>query len=495
VFATIHTRLYAALVASFCVLGLCLTFAQPVFSLPDEPAHWLTANVRLERFLGTKGCVPTVLGHPCPRDRHLCSTIPALHLSCAEDIGVYGDLFTYPGVVLSKLLLPRQTESAIRQVQAIVLSRLLSGLLILLCLARVGVLARRTGRLGSLTLAALMLSPLLAQQAFAVSSDGAQLALGVCLFSALMFWDALTRFDVLLFLALGYSATAKPSMLPLILPTVVSAHWLAEIARPGAGGLRTTSMSLLRALKPSRAPSPQTLLLWSALLLSALTVLFALYQDAEGQAAATVEDSAGRVAHLQELREHPLRILDLVDRLRYDPRKAAHWVGPLGWLDLWVAPAILNAFLRILWLSAAFELARIAWLSFSKPELRGGSGRRLGLALPGFLVGALGPIVNVLFMTALMYVLWTPLGAHGARGVQLRYFFPASMVTIALLFRLLGVALPVRELEGEPALRRLERWLPVLAPCLVLALSLPYVSRLFVDLSVRYHDPAKYPAD
>jgi hypothetical protein len=523
-FAALHARLYLALVASFCLLGVCLTFAQPVFSLPDEPAHWLTANVRVERMFGRSGCVPTVLSPPCPR-KHICSSIPSLSLTCSEDIGVYGDLFTYPGVLLSKLLLPRQTESAIRQIQGIVLSRLLQGLVVVLALVRAGMLAQRTRRLGALSLAALTLSPLLAQQAFAVSSDGVQLALGVCLFSAVLYWDALTRSDVVLFAVLGYASAAKPSILPLLLPSVLAAYWFAELQKPETPGVAELARGLWRALKPTRVPSPQTLLLWTALLMSALTVVFALRQDAVGQEATPVAENVARVAHLQELRDHPLRIFSLVDGLRYDLRKAQHWVGPLGWLDLWVAPAVLHAFLRILGLAASLELGYFGWHLWRTREARVALPRRLGRALPPLAVGVLVQVVNVLFMTAVMYVLWTPITDHNARGVQLRYFFPASMVMIAVLFRTLYVVVmvargarrldlaapaprpDVSEKPPESALlssgnslparavpRALTRWLVFLAPCLVLALSLPYVARVYVDLSVRYHNPAKYPA-
>jgi Ca2+/Na+ antiporter len=489
VFSTIHARLYTALVASFCLLGLCLAFAQPVYSLPDEPAHWLTAHVRLEHLFGRKGCVPTVLGTPCPKE-HICSTIPVLELTCANDIGLYGDALTYPGVLLSKLILPRQTESAIRQVQAIVLSRLLQGLIVILCLLRVGVLARKTGRFGSITLAALTLSPLLAQQAFAVSSDGAQLAFGMCLFAAVMFWDVLTRLDVVMFLLLGYPSTAKPTLLPLLVPAVCAGFWLAQADQ--GHGLREIAHGFWRSLKPTRAPVPQTLILWSALLLSLLTVAVSLSYDAAGQAVSTPAENASRIAHLNELRAHPFKVFDLVNRLRY-PTQVRTWVSPLGWLDLNVSPALVNAFSRLFVLCSGLDLLTLAWLGYRRRAPLQGTWRRLGSALPGFLLGLLGALVNVLFINAVMYVLWTPLNAHRAWGVQYRYFFPASMVVVAVLFRTLEVLLQRSTAPANELPQRALRWFSVVAPCLVLVLSLPYVARLYVDLSVRYHNPAAYP--
>ncbi len=490
-FANLQATVYGAFVASFCLLGLCLTFALPLYTLPDEPVHWLTANVRIERLLGREGCVPTVAGGPCPRG-HACSPIPALELSCGEDIGIYGGLLTYPGVVLAKLILPRQTESAVRQVQAIVLSRLLHGLIIVLCLWRAGVLAQRTGRFGTLTLGALMLSPLLAQQAFAVSSDGAQIALGVCLFSALMFWDALGRADVLLFLVIGYATTGKPSSLPLVLPSVFAAHWLSQVENTRSS-LLDSARSMLGALRPTRTPSVQTQMLWTALLVSALTVAYALLHDAANPDSA--EATVARSQHLAELRGDPLRLLQLIREMRYDLFQAIHWVGPLGWLDLWVSRAVVNGFLRLLTLAAGFELARLLYRAYRESSMREGALQRLLRALPGFALGLLGPLANVLFMTALMYALWTPLQNRGVGGVQTRYFLPAAMVAIAVVWRTLQVALPVGLAPTTAPRSRFEPWLRWLAPCVVLALSMPYVARLFVDISLRYHDPAKYSAD
>jgi hypothetical protein len=492
VFSTIHARLYAGLVGSFCVLGLCLAFTQPIFSLPDEPAHWLSANVRIEHLLGHEGCVPSVPGARCPK-RAICSTIPRLELTCTDDLGLYGDALTYPGVLLSKLILPRQTESAIRQVQGIMLSRLLQGLIVLLCLARVGVLARRAGRLGSLTLAALTLSPLFAQQAFAVSSDGVQLGFGMYLFAALMFWELLTRADVVAFVLLGYASTAKPTLLPLLVPTVLAAHWLAHIEDRETRGLADLARGLLGALKPTRAPSPQTLILWSALLLSLLTVISSLAYDATAQVATAPETSVARIAHLKELREHPLMLFALPLRLSYDARDARFWAGPLGWLDLPLAPAVVHGFTRLFVLFAGLELVCLGWLGLRTRQLRTGAGKRFVYALPALLLGVLGVVVNVVFVTAVMYVLWTALDVPRVQGVQQRYFFPATMVLIALVFRTLEALFARDVVASDLPLRTSTRWLSAAAPFLVLALSLPYVARLYVDLSVNYHNPAKYP--
>lgn len=489
--ATIHARLYAALVVSFCVLGLCLAFAQPIYSLPDEPAHWMSANVRLEHLLGGNGCVQTVLGGGCPKKK-VCSSIPKLELTCIQDLGLYGDFFTYPGVALSKLLLPRQTESAVRQVQAILLSRLLQGLLVILCLARVGVLAQRTGRYGSVTLGALMLSPLMAQQAFAISSDGAQLGFGLSLFSVVMFWEALGYLDAIAFLVLGYASAAKPTVLPLVVPAVFAGYWFYRSGAAVPLSLREMARGLVDLLKPSKRPTAQTVIAWSALALCLVTVFFSLSHDSAGQDVASAEENVPRLAHIKALREHPLALIGLAHKMQYSPVHAKNWVGPLGWLNTPLAPMIVNSFRNTFWLFCLLELAALGALAWwRRRELTGALGRLLR-ALPALSIGLFSVWVNVLFITAVMYVLWTPLEAKVVHGIQLRYFFPASMVLIAVVFRTLEVAWPTLS-ERRRELPARVRWLAIAAPCLVLALSLPFVARLYVDLSLRYHNPAKYP--
>ncbi|HEX6244005.1 MAG TPA: hypothetical protein VFZ61_23980, partial [Polyangiales bacterium] len=279
----LYAKLYWTLLACFCVLGLCLAFTQPLFSLPDEPAHWQTAHVRAERLLNSAPCVRSVRQGNCPK-RGPCSTIPPLELSCTEALPIYGGVLTYPGVLLSKLMLPRQTESGTRQVQAIMLARLLAGLLVVACLVRAGVLVAGAQRQGLLVLGAFLLSPLVAQQSFAVSSDGVQIAFGVCLFCAVVAWDRLGWIDLALFLFFGFCSTSKPTLLPCVLPAVLAGHWFAQVAGKEHPSARDAIRALVRDLKWSRSPSVQTLTLWSAIGLSLLTVYASLHHDAVASA-------------------------------------------------------------------------------------------------------------------------------------------------------------------------------------------------------------------
>jgi hypothetical protein len=489
--SALYARLYWTLLASFCVMGLCLAFAQPLFSVPDEDAHWQTAHYRLERLPWSDGCVPTLIGGRCKKRGGPCAAVPRRDLVCRGDMHIYGGVLTYPGVLLSKLLLPRQTESGLRQAQGVMLGRLLQGLLVALCLVRVGVIVLRARRHGALWLGAFMLSPLVAQQTFAVTSDSAQIAFGACMFAAIVAWERLAWLDLALFTLFGLCATAKPTTLPCILPSLVAGFWFAAQLRSPVPSAWEVCKQLLASLKPRRAPSIQTCMLWSGIALSALTVAFSVLLDARGHVTDPV--APARAINESALRADPWLIVRLAMNQRYSPTDPSSWVSPLGWLDLHVAPVIINSFLRMLVFMLLLELAWLAWQLFQERPSGRSLRQRIAHVLPPLLLGLLGPIFNVLFVCAIMFVLWARAGADSPEGVQFRYFFPAVIVSIGLLSRALdGLVLQSEEVAAPahpPA-----RWFPSLAlavQVLVLSLTLPYVSRVYVDLAQRYHDGAR----
>ena len=493
--AVLYAKLYWALLASFCVMGLCLLFTQPVFSIPDEPAHWQTAHVRTERLLGEDSCVETVIQGNCPK-KGPCSTIPQQRLACAEAHDLYGGISTYPGVLLSKLILPRQTQSATRQIQGIVLARLLQGLLVVVCLLRAGLVLLRAQRQGLLLLGAFVLSPLVAQQAFAISSDGVQIAFGVCLFTTIVAFAELGWIDLALFVIFGFCATAKPSLLPCILPAVLAGHWLAQVSPGGSHGLLDALRSLARDLRPTRRPSVQTLTLWAGIAITLLTVIFSLHHDATADAG--VENTEARRQNASTLRGNPLLLLKFASSLRYDPLRAEYWVGPLGWLDVFLAKVIVNSFWRIVLVMLAIELGLCIYALRLRPVAPAVGFRYLGRALPALLLGLLAAVANVLFVIAIMYLLWTRPGASVVGGVQIRYFIPAVMVIIGVVFRVLGGLTDARSAVASEGAERAPHSPRVLwaaglaAQGLVLSLSLPYVARVFVELSLHYHNPSHF---
>jgi hypothetical protein len=306
-----------------------------------------------------------------------------------------------------------------------------------------------------------------------------------------MYWEALTRVDALAFLVLGYAAAAKPTVLPLVLPAVLAGYWFSRLEHPESSPLREVMRGLGSLLKFSKRPSPQTIVAWSALALSVLTVVLSLAHDAGATAVAASDESLRRATHLQKLRERPGMIFQLAEQLRLRPTRANPWSGPLGWLDARLSQAVINSFRNTFWLMCGLELASLAALAARQRSALAGAGLRCLRALPPLLIGLLAIAVNVMFVTAVMYVLWTPLDAKRVQGIQMRYFFPATMLLIALVFRTLESVIAAKG-ERNVAFSPRTRWLGIAAPCLVLALTLPFVARLYVDLAMRYHEPAKY---
>lgn len=490
--SAVYAKLYWTLLASFCVMGLLVAFAQPLFSVPDEAHHWQTANFRLEHLLGAEGCVPTLFGTPCPRFGGPCGAIPKRQMPCRNDSEIYGGLLTYPGVLVSKLIMPRQSESAVRQAQALMLGRLLQGALILLCLIRAGVVLMRAQRRGALLLGAFMLSPLVAQQSFAVSADSGQIAFGACMFVAIVAWDKLAWLDFALFAFFGFSSTSKPTLLPCILPSLVAGFWFAALLRDPAPSAWGVLKALFESLKPRRSPSVHECMLWCGIALSLLTVVFSLHLDASYQEQGPVDPD--RVANLQVLRQDPWFIWTLMKQQSYLPTTAASWVSPLGWLDTGMALAVLNAFWRMLIIMAVVEVASLGRQLYRERPSGYLLLARFGRALPPFTIGLLGPVFTVAFVCAVMFVLETPAGKAAPFGVQFRYYFPAVMVCFALVGRALDALALHAGAEPSDAQKPTQRWFPALAIAaqfLVLSQTLPYVARVYVDLAERYHDGAR----
>jgi hypothetical protein len=496
----LYLRLFWTLVASFGVLGACIAFTQPLFSVPDEFTHWNAGHSRLERLFGDDGCVPTF--NP-ERRRRLHQPLPPFEklrktpLQCMNGEDLYGDILTYPGLVLSKVILPNQGESSIRQMQGIMLTRLLQGLVFVACLLRLGVHARRARRAGPLLVAAFAMSPLLAQQAFGVSADGAQLGFALCLLSALIFWDQLDYTDLALFILLGWGATAKPFVLTCVIPSVVTGHWYAQLRGGNNPGLREVLRRQWAALKLSRRPTPQTLVLWSAIVLSAATLLLALNRDDSNAAPATHVKGVDLNAQLAAIKADPATIFEITARQVPEPWLLRNYSGPLGWLDAPLSQAATNTFLQLIGLACVLELLFLAyqWRRSQGPNLRT-SVKRIPRVLPPLLIGLLGPIANLFFIALVLYLTWTPVGAPHPYGLQSRYHFSSVIVLIGLVCGALGLVLePDSEVRPEPApnsqpasprLRRWARPCAIWGPFLILALTLPYIARVFLDLEQRY---------
>ncbi|MFT3926327.1 MAG: DUF2142 domain-containing protein [Myxococcales bacterium] len=491
-----YYRSYWGVLVSLALLGISIALVQPTHFVPDEGNHWGSGHARLERMFGREGCVPTLPIHPEIRQSgHTLARYPAGDLVCEFEWKMYGDALTYPGVLLSKLILPHQAQSAVRQLQGFMLSRLLQGLMVLICLSRLGFLSRAGRRSGPLLVGAFALSPLLAQQAFGISSDGVQLCFAVCLAAAILFWERLTWLDAGLFLVMAWGAASKPFLLMVALPALLVAFLYGRVRGAEPMGLRALGQGGWQLIKPTRRPSPQNVIAWSVVVHYLAAVYFAIDFQRPGTPGVRVVGNRAGVdpgAQFRGLFEQPDSLIDLIRSLPFSPFKLADYVGLLGQLDTRMSAAVSNTYVRFVLFALLIEVALLVRSFRALPAAeRAQRWRRAPWASLGIFLGGLGALGNVVFVVAVLYAMWTPVGLPIAEGVQIRYWFASNIVLLAAFAGGLDVmfgAKPEPQARDDAAIAG-SRWAALLAssaPALVLALTLPYVARVFVDLVRRY---------
>jgi hypothetical protein len=462
----------------------------------------------MERILGREGCVPFF---DPERNRRHHQPMPLFEEQTKTPLGcqvggeeIYGDLFTYPGALVAKLLVPKQDDAGFSQLLAIVATRLCQGMLVLLCLVRVGMLAQRASTFGAILAAAFSLSPLFAQQAFGVSSDGAQLCFGLYMFAAILYWEHFTLADVAAYLFFGWGAAAKPFVVVCVLPAVVAGFWFAQL-RSGEG-LSTGEVlrRLLQALKPRWRPGRDSLLLWAALLLSAGTVLSAVRVARSGgtDLQSRGVDAAEQLALVES---EPALLVDVTLGQKPPPWRLRSYAGPLGWLDARLSPPTVKGFVRLVRFAAIFELAFLLFIRRGDlgARLRSIGGRLRASLLPS-LLSLGGPLLNAVVIPFLLFLSWTKVGARVPAGVQARYYFASVLVLFAALAATLdyllgrGSSAPAGapQVSGQPEdteamprayIQNLARAAVAASPAIVIAMVIPYLARVFLDLAKRYY--------
>ncbi len=478
------------LVAGFALLGVVQAFVLPPFQVPDERAHWLTAHHHLARLWTGSG---SVCSTDVALDRHfrvqvkfrptqqlprgLFARVQGLQPECEHEL-LYptGHAWSYPGVLASRLFLPREPSSGVASLLGFYLSRLLHGALIAALLARLLWLSRaeRAGPpAGLLCLLLLCLSPLFLQQSFAVSIDVVTNAFALSLCGWLVFGDRLRRLDRLLLVALAaLSATGKP-VLALIVPALLLLGLALEPLRSRPLSATPIAAALAEAFRRQRGV---------VLGLAGLSAAGLLY--AQGYSLST-----GRAARqLDFIRSEPWRaaeiLLSEVWRIFSQP---SFFLDYLGHLETRIGASTLWSFTAlVVGIGAVEALALGAGLR----RLAGDSGRRSALRRAGpwvaLLTGlALASIAaSVLLVAFHAYLSFTRPGAERIGSLQPRYYFPHLLVGLGLVCAL------ARSLLGEPAPAaspgsrdRLVRAVALLAAGIAL---LVYATSLFVDLLLRY---------
>lgn len=429
------------LLLGFVVLGSAYAFLLPPFLVPDERAHWLAAHHHLAEWVTGSG---RVCSTDVALDRHfqtgikfkpkakqppgLFARVRKLEPECEEKL-LYptGNLLSYPGVLLSRLWVPREPSSGRQSLFAFYLSRLLHGLMIGLLLGRIWWLARTTstGPPGLLALLLLSLSPLFVQQSFGVTIDAVTNAFALSLCLWLVFPEHLSRLDRAAFLLLGaISAPGKPVLAVVLLPAVALGLYLERVRNePGA------PLALVPALRQEVTRRRAFVLAVVAISLAGL-VFAQSYSLSSGRAARQlvfIEAEPWRAAgillsNLWRLFAHPSFFLDY-----------------LGYLDTRLSTATLGSFALLALLVGAIEglgigagVARLARDAARRRALRP-AWPRLGLLVALALASV---VVSVVLIGLHAYLAFTGAGAARIGSLQPRYFLPHLIVSVAIVMAL-----------------------------------------------------------
>jgi hypothetical protein len=428
------------------VAGVIIAALQPPFFAPDEPWHWQTAWFRFEKLTASdsKVCnaalaLPHMFhvdqikfryDHSLPK-KVLKRNVNTKELCMPGAIQPipYGNLLSYPGVVLARVAIQGESRSIEKAIKTFFHARFFQLSITLLILLRFLLLARqaydrtKSWTFGTLSILMIAATPLFTQQASAVSSDGMVNALGVALATCLLFWRQVGLLDVLALLVTGVSAAfTKPIVLP-----VIGAVLVALVVSNGlGGGFRG------KGWRESLSPIWNGFSRWqiTALLVLATTSLIALF---------TGLNSAGTLAHhpggaidpaaqIQTALDSPAKALTTVFWGAMKFLSFKEFLGNLGWLDTPLSETLIGIYKRLfpVALIADFVLASWAPRRFARTPLI----TVLGLSTIAFVVACSALVTNALTAFAL-FLTWTPVGSDSVNGLQPRYFLFSYIIILA----------------------------------------------------------------
>jgi hypothetical protein len=504
-------RVFAALLIGFLAMGLVIAMGVPLFLIPDESAHWELGNARTEILFGngTPDCVKFVTlddwfelqplrGAIRPKKliQGRYQTLASMPLACSRLRPEYGDWLSYPGVVASKLIWPGQTKSALRQVEGIFIARILQGIMVFLCLLRLGQLARKGHRTGLLLIGGLCLLPLLVQQSFGVSSDGVGLGFALVLVGVVLFWERLGWVDFGLFAFLGWGASAKPFALFCMVAAVFVGYLYGLLRREGSAGLSVRGLlaDFLKTVRPRlrSLPPREGLFFWAALALVLATVVRALFHLGAVGVSKPGVDGAAQMAFVKT---HIWQFLTTVpsDDIWKALWGVESWASPLGWLDAFMDKKIFPALTKLLTVLLVLEVVQLIRRSLGPARPPSPFWSRLVRVTPPFLFGLFAAVASFYSVVFILYMRWTPVGRTHVEGFQMRYLFPTLLFFVAVIAGAVEILVGPKRQSPEPLVngpgwRRVVsfswNWLPALW---VLAFQLPQVTRVFLSLMARYH--------
>jgi hypothetical protein len=481
IFETARQRLFSAqrafigcALCAFIIVGIQSTFTIPPFQVPDESRHWVATITRMRWFAtpskestGAPVCsVEFGLISKMAQDtlafqshnRMPSNTFASLQdtpKDCLPSVVSYGNILTYPGVLVSKLAIHAEERRPYAALAALYASRLIHGFLIAGLLARIFVLSRRLGFVpfGLTFISGLLLSPLFIQQSFGVSADPICFMFALSLITIALFPSIISRADLLIagFLAVVACHT-KPSM-ALFAPCVALLGFF-------------------------RYPVRRYLVSLSLIVVASL--LGALFVSVSFTSAGSSAAAGGAVISVSEqlafALKNPVATFSALDSAAWAFFSFEQLAHPLGWLDTQVHKRALSSWYTILWVALGFEtlgLLSVPWNSASFKSLTSACCRSSAYLCCLYAASLGTPVI--------LYLSWTAVGAPAVEGMQSRYLFPTLLLlpgAIAPFYRYARTPI-----DTPPTTHCLVPLLVIFAMAIFTAI---YVSELYITVAARY---------
>jgi hypothetical protein len=446
----------------------------PPFQVPDESGHWMGGYARTHTKVSpsdqSQHCsyanalpnlfeVGRIAFYPDQKIRaSQYEGVEKIKEECSSYRLNYGYVGTYPGILGARLLVSGEDKDPRATFKVFIISRLLQGALLLLLVIRLWRLSQKSGVPipGLVTTLALMISPVVLQQSFSVSSDLITYALSLSLVTFLFFLRQARWFDWLL---LGYLCVSvgltKPPLYAYI-PFFLGAGFLlgrGDEDRPG-GHLRQVSW------------------IYIILLASLAGAIWMVLQDRSlPEQLSSRNINVGRQLHyIVSNPQQSLSVL-LAATDRFLNLDTMLW--PLGWLDTAISRGVRVTWRDIYWSAVVVDVVLAAVM------LAGSFGRKLQWreVVTRALSGAV--LLVALYVTSILVVLtlylsWTDVGGTSVEGLQARYFMP-MILAIPLVVGLILTPSAVRETETATESK-------VLGSCAGIALFGALSALMFVPL-------------
>lgn len=449
-------------VAVVVLVGIILALMQPPFYAPDEPWHWRTAWYRFEvlRSKNTTVC-NKALGLPDLFEVEsvkfdYSKSVPSGVLKKLESTSdfcmpeaipplQYGNVFSYPGVVLSRLTMHGEHSSVERSLRAFISSRLYQLSLTLIVVLRFGFLALQNMKLGypwafgTSTILVVASTPLFMQQASAISGDSANNALAILLASILMFWRTFSRFDLILLAVVGFIAVfTKPIVMPALFGVALfgflrSWHW------PKFAESRWR-ISCWREFYTARQVQSQA---WVLMLILGFTAMYTGL-NSSGTLSVSLGGTVDPVRQKAHLISSPFDAFAALWSGSVQYLGFKHFLGNLGWLDTPLLGDLYDTYRGMFRLALAGDLFFALFIT----RALGFAGIRDAAMRCLCSVGvALGALLSNALTAFALYLTWTTVGAPKVNGLQPRYFLFSFVLLVAALATLLT---PFKQ-EKQPA--------------------------------------------